>query len=217
MSQYFASLQRDAEQSGAPAPLERVTHLVAPRPAPTGPYELLYERLLAHTGAAGLKSLVFAGCRGGEGCSQTVRGLAQVIAAAGGTVLLVDFRVRGTPGASTISAAGTSRVLVPLAGRDRAHRFTSPEFRDWLDDQRRVHDVVLYDTPPILACADATVLGRLSDGVVLVVRADHTLRAALTEARQLLERAGVPMLGVVLNGEHDQVPSMLAPLLRRTC
>jgi len=59
-------------------------------------------------------------------------------------------------------------------------------------------DIVLLDSPPILPVTDATVLAPIVDGMVLVISAG-TPRAALLKAREQLELAEAPLLGVVMN------------------
>ena len=64
---------------------------------------------------------------------------------------------------------------------------------------RGCYDVVLVDTPPVLQVSDARLLGRLADGVVLVVRAGKTLREAVRSAQERFNQDGTPVLGTVLN------------------
>ena len=59
-------------------------------------------------------------------------------------------------------------------------------------------DYVLFDVPPVLAAADAVLLGSKVDGVLLVIRANSTRRDYTLQARQALERAHVVLLGAVL-------------------
>jgi capsular exopolysaccharide synthesis family protein len=61
-------------------------------------------------------------------------------------------------------------------------------------------DVVLFDSPPVLAVADATVLSKRVDGLVLVTEAGQTRRGAAQQAVLNLRQAGARMLGAVLNG-----------------
>jgi len=61
------------------------------------------------------------------------------------------------------------------------------------------YDMVLIDTPPMLQIADARVLGRLVDAVVLVVRAGQTTRDAAMAAKERLATDGIRLLGTVLN------------------
>jgi Mrp family chromosome partitioning ATPase len=55
------------------------------------------------------------------------------------------------------------------------------------------------DTPPLLAAADAAILGRDADGVLLVVRAGHVDRAAVHQAMQQLATVGAHLIGAALN------------------
>jgi capsular exopolysaccharide synthesis family protein len=64
---------------------------------------------------------------------------------------------------------------------------------------RREFDAVLIDTPPMLHIADARVLGRLADAVVLVLRAGLTTRDGAVAAKQRFAEDGTPVLGTVLN------------------
>lgn len=62
---------------------------------------------------------------------------------------------------------------------------------------------------PIGLNNDATLLGQMADGVVLVVEANSTRRAAARKAKQSLEDAGVRVLGVVLNGRTYPIPEKI--------
>lgn len=59
-------------------------------------------------------------------------------------------------------------------------------------------DVVILDTPPVTVAVDAAVLAAKTDGLLLVVRSGHTRRDAITQAKELLERGRVRLLGAVL-------------------
>lgn len=66
-------------------------------------------------------------------------------------------------------------------------------------------DLVILDTPPVLATADARILGSISDGVLLVVRAGQTERVVAQRAQHQLLQAGARLLGVVLNDPGGEV------------
>ena len=68
-----------------------------------------------------------------------------------------------------------------------------------LRQARKSFDMVVIDTPPMLDLPDARALGRMSDGVVLVVRAGATTRDAALSVKQRLQEDGIPLLGTVLN------------------
>jgi non-specific protein-tyrosine kinase len=57
---------------------------------------------------------------------------------------------------------------------------------------------ILFDSPPVLAAADAALLGAKLDGVLLVIRAGQTRRDHAARARQALERVHVRILGAVM-------------------
>jgi non-specific protein-tyrosine kinase len=67
-------------------------------------------------------------------------------------------------------------------------------------------DILLFDAPPVIAVTDAAVLGMKVDGVLLVVAAGRTRREHARQARELLERAHVRVVGAVLT----DVPTAMA-------
>lgn len=60
-------------------------------------------------------------------------------------------------------------------------------------------DVVILDTPPVLAATDAAVLAARTDGVVVVAAVDQTSRESLAHAVDILWGAGARLLGVAAN------------------
>ncbi len=60
-------------------------------------------------------------------------------------------------------------------------------------------DMVFIDAPPMIHLADARVLGRLADGVILVVRAGRTTRESALFATQRFADDGTRILGTILN------------------
>jgi Mrp family chromosome partitioning ATPase len=190
------------------------------------------EKLLALADERPLKTILFAGCNGGEGSTQVVREFGELLASSGLNVLCIDA---GNPGAGRSGAQGAevgdpltlaeppaptplgtgflTVVVSPAAMSDKERVLHAPEFAAWLDRQREAYDYVLLDAPPFLRFADGTLMGRLSDGVVIVVQADATDKDALTRARDQLQRAEVTILGVVLNRVRDPIPPLLRPYL----
>src|SRR5262249_20150446 len=60
-------------------------------------------------------------------------------------------------------------------------------------------DIVLIDSPPVLQFPEARVLGRMADGVILVVRAGRTTREAGLAALKGLTDIRCRILGTILN------------------
>lgn len=69
-----------------------------------------------------------------------------------------------------------------------------------LNELRNEYDFILIDAPPALGIADARVLGRVCDGIIVVVMANKTNREDLIEVKEELERAGEKLVGYVFNG-----------------
>ena len=72
-------------------------------------------------------------------------------------------------------------------------------FPDYLRKCAESFDMVLLDTPPMLAIPDARLLGKMASAVVLVVRAESTTRDAAVAARIRLEEDGIEILGAIMN------------------
>jgi Mrp family chromosome partitioning ATPase len=68
-----------------------------------------------------------------------------------------------------------------------------------IEEFRRQFDTVIIDTPPMLHLSDARILGRLSDGMILVLRAGRVRRESAIAAEQRMRDDGIPVLGTVLN------------------
>jgi Mrp family chromosome partitioning ATPase len=68
-----------------------------------------------------------------------------------------------------------------------------------LSAARLEFDTVLMDTPPLLALSDARGLGRMADGMVLVIRAQRTPEHILFTVFERLRQDGIRVLGTVLN------------------
>jgi capsular exopolysaccharide synthesis family protein len=64
---------------------------------------------------------------------------------------------------------------------------------------RAAADIVIFDTPPVIAVTDAAVLAPRVDGVLLVLKAGHSRRDRAREAREKLEKVKAHLIGVVLN------------------
>ncbi len=69
-----------------------------------------------------------------------------------------------------------------------------------LAEWREMFDLVIIDSPPVLACTDAVRLSAEADSVLMVIRPSHTSKAALRRASVLLAQAKANLLGVIVNG-----------------
>jgi len=76
----------------------------------------------------------------------------------------------------------------------------SPQMRAFLNTIQEIADVVIIDTPPVLAATDAVLLSTQADATVLVTRAGHTKSGDVDQALAHLDDVGAHVVGGVLNG-----------------
>jgi tyrosine-protein kinase Etk/Wzc len=76
---------------------------------------------------------------------------------------------------------------------------SSKEMAAMLKRLRGMFDLILIDSPPVMAVADATVVAPETDGVILVYRIGRTARSVLLRTKTQLLSAGVNVKGLILN------------------
>jgi non-specific protein-tyrosine kinase len=196
--------------------------LVNPRSAVAEAYRTLRTNIQFSSLDEPLRTLLVASASADEGKSTTLANLAVTFAQAGRRTILVDSDLRrpslhaifGMPNDQGLTTmllqddAPAPLVETPIEGLRLLASGPIPPNPSELLASRRLEgaiarlrddaDLVLFDSPPALAVSDAAVLSRRVDGVVLVVRAGKTRREHAARARQVLERAGARLLGVVL-------------------
>ena len=97
------------------------------------------------------------------------------------------------------SIAGLSVLTCGALPSNAANLLSSTRMRGLLQELREEYDIIVLDTPPVLATADAGIVASLTDGVLLVVRAGATDRNAAQRACQQLANVGARVVGTVLN------------------
>lgn len=80
-----------------------------------------------------------------------------------------------------------------------AEMLNSNSMSQVMSELRKQFDVILIDTPPVLAVTDAQLLASLSDGVLMVINTGKVKKEVALKAKETLERVNARMLGVVLN------------------
>ncbi|MCB0170825.1 MAG: CpsD/CapB family tyrosine-protein kinase, partial [Anaerolineae bacterium] len=80
----------------------------------------------------------------------------------------------------------------------------SQRMADLIDALRNMADIVLYDSPPVLAVADALVLANQVDGVALVVQAKKTRLGGARQALMTLYQSGANIIGGILNRNKEK-------------
>ena len=75
----------------------------------------------------------------------------------------------------------------------------SQRMKELLEELKAQYDMVLIDTPPLLAVTDAQLLASYVDGVLLVLGSGKVLRDHEKKAKALLDHVGANVVGAVLN------------------
>jgi capsular exopolysaccharide synthesis family protein len=75
----------------------------------------------------------------------------------------------------------------------------APRMRDVLAEFKRQYDLVILDSPPLMAVTDSIVLGSEVDGVCLVIKSGRTLQDVALRAKRLLENSQTNIIGTILN------------------
>ena len=181
------------------------------------------------------KAVMFAAIDSGSGCSLlsaiTSRLLAENVS---GSVCLVDANFRTPPLAGIFAQSnhyGLADALRQEAairsfakqgdrdnlwllssgaqGGDSLGLLNGDRLKERLAELRREFSFVLIDAPPLNVYADALVVGRLVDGVVLVLEANSTRREVALRVSQKLRAAKIRILAAVLNKRTFPIPSVL--------
>ncbi|BAZ42339.1 putative exopolysaccharide biosynthesis protein [Calothrix sp. NIES-4101] len=187
-------------------------------------YQMLQANLKFLSSDKQIKSIVVTSSVKHEGKSEVAANLAASIAQVGQRVLLVDANMRqpiqhhvwGVNNARGLSNLIVDQVEFDLAVQqvaDNLHLLSSgvipPNSVALLDSQRmaalvnifaNAYDYVIFDTPPLAGTADAAVLGKLADGILLVVRPGVIDSASANAAKEFLVQSGQNVLGMVING-----------------
>ena len=119
-----------------------------------------------------------------------------------GDVLWSDIPLDTVPISHVVretEVAGLSLLPGGSCGVTPSNLFYSPRMPKLLERLRKEFDVVMIDAPPMIHLADARVLGRLADGVILVVRAGQTTTETARFVSQRFAEDGTRVLGTVLN------------------
>lgn len=111
--------------------------------------------------------------------------------------------VRNTslPNLFVITAGNATEQSLPLLASDR--------MRMRINELRSEFDFVLLDAPAMSLGSDAIGLGSLSDGVVLVLKANASRKQTARQAVQSLQEGNAKVLGAVLNQRQFPIPESI--------
>lgn len=203
-----------------------------PYPMVSDAYQMLQANLKFVSSDKRLKTFVVTSSVPEEGKTSVAAQLAMTISQSGRKVLLIEADLR-SPNQhhvwGVMNGIGLSHVLVGEGNLEESLQpisenltlmtagvqppnplalLDSEQMANVLGNLSQQYDMVIIDTPPLAGAADAAILGKMTDGVILVVRPRVADSASATAAKSLLARSNATVLGLVANAvemkiEHD--------------
>ena len=76
---------------------------------------------------------------------------------------------------------------------------SSQRMLEFIKKLKSDYDMVIFDTPPVIAVTDSRVLANEVDALVLVVKSGHTIKYHLKRTLELLQSVNAPNIGCILN------------------
>jgi receptor protein-tyrosine kinase len=102
--------------------------------------------------------------------------------------------------------SGTGRLDMLASDRtffDPAVLYQSDAMRQFLKRVKNAYDVVLIDVPPLIATADAALLAKHADVMLLVARVNHLTRNQARRAIRMMETTDLTPAGIIITGEFE--------------
>lgn len=177
-----------------------------------------------------LSTIMVASANPGEGKTLTVSNLAATYAQEGKKVVVMDgdmrkptlhkmFQISNTSGLTSIltnqNTLESQLCATFIEGLDvipsgpvppnPSELLASKKMAELMGELKEKYDLILIDSPPVMAVTDAQVIAASVDGVVFIVKSGTTKREVLRKAKGRLEHVKAHILGVVLNDhKHHQ-------------
>jgi len=187
-------------------------------------YRVLRTNVLFSRKREDANSLTVVSGGAGEGKSTTIFNLSIVFAQNGERVLLVDSDLRRPSLHKLLSVSNSIGLTSYLLGQNTLEQviqttsiptldflpsgklpssslgiLNSTQMKDFIREAKRRYDFVFFDSPPIMGVSDASILASEVDLAVLVVQYRKYPQAMTLRAKQMVEKVGGTLLGVVLN------------------
>ena len=210
---------------------------LTPQPVKPGLEEIssFVQQVFLTSGGNVPRTVVFTSTEPGTGCTWVAAHTAEVLAGRiAGSVCLVDanlrepglhqqFSLENGPGLAeflqqpdpirgAVRATSLPNLFVITAGKaveESQPLLASDRMRMRIHELRSEFDFVLIDAPAMSLGSDAIGLGSLSDGVVLVLKANASRKQTARQAVQSLQEGNAKVLGAVLNQRQFPIPESI--------
>ena len=179
----------------------------------------------------GLSMFLVTSCGPGEGKTTITANLALSLAEVNKNVCVIDANLRspalhhvlGIPNETGLSsiltgedATGPTRKhgisVLPSGPRvpDSSALLASYDMLQLVKNLQSAFDIILLDSPPLLAGPDAAQLASFAHAAILTLNAGSTTADDLQRAKQILDRSNAKIMGLVMNRFNDQTTSYYA-------
>ena len=202
--------------------------------ATTEAYKLLRANLTYSFADAGVGKVIgFTSAVQDEGKSSTACNIAYAMTESGEKVLLLEADLRRPTIASKLGVARRPGIVNMLVNRESndevvqrsaaapnmdiitsgdippnpSELLGSERMGQVLEQMKREYDYIIVDLPPVMVVSDTVAMAKSLDGVVVVVRGDHSEKKLLAEAMRQLNMVGVRILGFVYRDSDDNSKS----------
>ena len=195
----------------------------APRSEFTENYNALRTTLLLSAADTPPRHILISSSIAGEGKTTTATNLALTMAKAGSKVLLIDadlrkptlhkvFKLHNQVGLSSYLAGSSDKSILNKGSHENLviipagpippnpyELLNSNRMATLLDNLAKDFDVIICDSPPILSVADARVLCRFFDGMIVVARAGLTTYPMVKKSIRMVKEVKGEILGILVN------------------
>ncbi|WP_325052449.1 CpsD/CapB family tyrosine-protein kinase [Macrococcoides canis] len=215
--------KRKSNLTQLPKQRKLITHLY-PKSTVSEQYRMIRSNIMFSGVDKEIKKLVVTSAAPSAGKSTTAANIAVAYAQAGKNVLLIDGDFRKPTVQYTFETKnvfGLSNLITDQININQAVQNTQVEnlsimtsgpippnpsellaskrFKELLSNLEEYFDMIIIDTPPVLAVTDAVIMSTLVDGTILVTNVEINNRHHLLKAKEVLQKSNANILGIVLN------------------
>ncbi|QUR93811.1 CpsD/CapB family tyrosine-protein kinase [Macrococcoides canis] len=200
-----------------------ITHLY-PKSTISEQYRMIRSNIMFSSVDKEINKIVVTSAAPSAGKSTTAANIAVAYAQAGKTVLLIDGDLRKptvhytfeTKNVFGLSNLITEQITLNQAVQNTdienlsiltsgpippnpSELLSSKRFSELINNLKEYFDMIIIDTPPVLAVTDAVILSTVVDGTIIVTNVETNNKHHLLKAKEVLVKSDANILGVVLN------------------
>jgi len=121
-----------------------------------------------------------------------------------GLTSVMNYDVSLAEAIQSTSVEGLDVLTTGPIPNNPAEALMLPEFGQIIDELRMEYDLIVIDSPPMLACTDAgTISSTIADGVLFVMRIQRNIKPYSERSLAILKSFRVNLIGVVINAVGD--------------